>query len=1009
MGYPVWRTLAGDLGKVTAQQFFDLALEAFDPDGVGTITFELVAGQLPKGLQVASNGYVSGNPEKIYVLQGVPVSTNKDILNEFTIRAKNSDDNSITDRTFNITITGNFAPQIVTIDNPLGTYLDGTEIRKQLEAIDLNSDTLTWSISSGSLPPGLELSSDGLISGVIQPAIYNYSTSITGWDNSRWDINPWQFTTIGSNQQYNFTVGVTDGKVMVTQKYTISVYAKNDVRADSIAIYADNVNIYADADQYRPAVLLTTDLGKFATVNSGGYFAFQFEAVDYDVANITYILDTSTGYTWDSETTSPDENSLNPMDIIDGVGWDMGLWDRNPYVIPPGLVMDPNTGWLTGYIPYQYETIKTYEFGVYVYGNNDPENKSPTRQFKLNVLGNLDLAVNWTTPSDLGTVKVGSVSNLSVEAYAVNGRELTYSLVSGSKLPQGLKLLNDGTISGRISFQAMGFDRGKTTFDKALAAKFVYPNYTNFDNFYTFTVIATDFFGQLSSQNTFNIRLDISTYEPYEDLYARCLPTADNRQVIQQIVNNTDIFDPAEIYRPTDPYYGSQLDIRFLVSYGIKASLASDYISAMKARHYNKKFYFGDYKLAQGKDTNGTVLYDVIYVDLIEDTKIYQSVDGIIKNKIPAASTNMNATKAKWRNPRAKNLPQNQVNAASSFLSNNEIKTNDTYYLNEALNVVVPNDLTLMQMDISSNLENSYLNSLPEWMVSVQSDGKILGYTSGAPLVYLKPGAGAKALFNIKRFAPFDIKTIPLVIDRYILNNSYTNNFDIATRRFISHKYTTFDIDKKGFYTYNGKTIVPAFDVDFIVDRPFNSINGQTIEYILNTGGLDGITYNISQKYLIFGKQEFFEGWATTPLENDGWEADGNIIPGYTEKVRTGNSATNQRGGVWRITVDETNVVTLNFVKELQPGDIVYVIEGFSKGNSYQLYDLSVLNAGYTVPSYTELISSVYQTVTNIGGQQTTFDSAATIFINNVDTYTLPGAGDKYLKFPKIGVFNNDQ
>ena len=161
MGYPVWKTLAGNLGKVNAQEFFDLALEAVDPDSLGNITFELVAGYLPRGLQIAPNGSVAGNPEKIYVLEGVPFNANQDIVNEFTIRATNDSDGTITDRTFSITVTGNYPPQILTLDNPLGTYLDGTYISKQLEAFDLNYDKLTWSLSSGSLPPGLELSTDG--------------------------------------------------------------------------------------------------------------------------------------------------------------------------------------------------------------------------------------------------------------------------------------------------------------------------------------------------------------------------------------------------------------------------------------------------------------------------------------------------------------------------------------------------------------------------------------------------------------------------------------------------------------------------------------------------------------------------------------------------------------------------------------------------------------------------------------------------------------------------------
>ena len=997
MGYPVWQTIPGDLGKINAQEYFDLALEAVDPIDNGTITYTLVAGLLPKGLKISPNGYVSGNPEKIYTLEGVPFSTNVDIFSEFTIRATNSFDDTITDRTFNITVTGNFPPQIMTVTDPLGVFLDGTEVNLQLEALDLNNDPLVWGLTSGILPPGLELTSSGLITGVIKPQIYNFSTSIPGWDESKWDNNDWEFTARSSNATYNFTVSVTDGKIVTTKRYKIAVYAHNDVRADSISITTDSTRIYADSTQDRPPILLTKTLGDSATVNSGGYFAFKFDAIDYDVSPITYNINTSAN------------------DGFDADNWDSDIWDKDSFSLPPGLTLDPNTGWLTGYIPTQVETTKDYQFGIYVYSSDDVDNRSPTRLFTLTILGNLELGVSWQTDNDLGRIKNGSISNLSVLAVAAANRILTYDLKNGSRLPQGLTLLPDGMISGRVSFQTMGFDRGTTTFDKELASKFVYKSNTNFDNIYSFTVIAHDYYNQVSGEKTFTVAVTSDTYEPYENLYARCLPSVANRQALQKIISNTDMFDPADLYRPSDPYFGIQPEIKFLVSYGIKASDASEYIAAMQTRHFNKKFYFGDFKVAQGKDVNGNVLYDVVYVDIKEDTKIYENINGVIKNKIPAAFTNINNVKAKWRNPRARNLPQNQLHSDSSIsIDKSYIKTADTYYLDEPLNVIAPNDLTLMQIDISNNLENTYLNSLPEWMITVQSNGRILGYTTGAVLAYLKPGAGPKALYNIKRYVPSDIKDIPLLIDRYVLNNSYTSNFDMAARRFISHKYTTFDLTSTG-----DNTIIPAFKADFAVDRPFDSINLQDLDYLLSTGGIDGITYNLDGKYVVFTTQEQLNATIDTDLwtnvSNDGWNdsLDQNtggdphileiVIPGYQEKINTG-TLLNKRGGIWQIAVDSRNVVKLNFVREINPGEYVYVNEGTRHANTYQLYDISTLSLGYSVPRYTQSYSSV-----KVQRLPTTFDKTSTIFLNNVDTYTIPFSGDKYLKFPKIGVFTNGQ
>ena len=1056
MGNPIWITEQGDFGKIAAQQYFDLGLEAIDPDG-GTVSYKLTAGQLPRGVQIDPTGYVSGNPERTYTVTGVPFNVNQDITSTFTIRATSTYNGSITgltDRTFYITVTGNYPPVITSLEEPLGTFIDGTYVSLQLNAYDLNNDILNWKLVTGKLPPGLNLDQNGLISGVISP-VFGEVSNLIGYNDSFWNTDGFERVTVSNVINYNFSASVTDGKAIVFKTFKITVYNYSALRADSLFVSDDTVSLSADIDANRPPVLLTKSLGDFAITNSGGYYAFKFDGIDYDNTGISYLYSTGTDSGFDSTVS----------------GFDDTYWDQSgDYELPPGLTLDSSTGWLTGYIPLQVETSKVYKFGVYVI---TPENNaaSDIKTFTITVLGNLDLAVTWESTDNLGYIRNGDISNLFVKANAKSNRELYYSLKAGSRIPAGLKLLEDGTLSGRVSFQTMGFDKGTTTFDKDLASKFVYLRNTNFDNIYTFTVIAKDYFNQLESEKTFILSVLQSTYEPYENLYIKCLPSIFQRQEIYTIINNTDIFNPADIYRPLDPYYGLQSDIKFIVSYGIKASKLSNYIEAMGDRHFNKKFYFGDYKLAQGKDENGNLLYDVIYVDLIEDTKFYEIKNGVKITKSPAAITSMTKVKSNWRNPRA---------AGSKFIA--------------------PNDLTLMQKDIANNLENSYLNSLPEWMVSTQSNNRVLGYTTGAVLAYLKPGTGEKALFNINKYAPYNIKDVAFVADRYILNNSYSSNFDLAKRKFIDQKYTTFDKSALG------KTAIinPVTRVDFAVDRPFDSIHGKTIEYIINTGGLDGVGYNLQGKYIIFATQERFSSWNV--IANDGWVKseiipnnygfneyfgwDDNTwdrgiqtnyvnVPGYKDRLLV-SSNINQQSGVWKIDVDTEERVNLVFVRSISPGETltvrsfermnnvatietttihglsvgdpleisigngeiqsviissivnsitftydsnaenvskyvtygqilvlpqyVYVEYGDRHGNSYQLYDSSIIGVSNTVPVYTQTNTQVLKPTL-----PTLFDGNSTKFVNNIDSYTLPLEGDKYLKFPKIGVFYNGQ
>ena len=61
MAQPQWITPAGDLGTIAEGLFFQTPVEAVDPDG-GTVQYKLIAGTLPAGIQVKSNGVVEGVP-----------------------------------------------------------------------------------------------------------------------------------------------------------------------------------------------------------------------------------------------------------------------------------------------------------------------------------------------------------------------------------------------------------------------------------------------------------------------------------------------------------------------------------------------------------------------------------------------------------------------------------------------------------------------------------------------------------------------------------------------------------------------------------------------------------------------------------------------------------------------------------------------------------------------------------------------------------------------------------
>ena len=122
---PVWTTTTGKLGAINEREFYSKQLDA-----TSAITYSVIAGSLPPGIQLTSNG----------LLQGVPFEVAKRTLYTFVVRA--SDGTNITDRTFKLDILGADAPTFTTPSGQLqlddstsvGIYwvLDGASVDMQL-------------------------------------------------------------------------------------------------------------------------------------------------------------------------------------------------------------------------------------------------------------------------------------------------------------------------------------------------------------------------------------------------------------------------------------------------------------------------------------------------------------------------------------------------------------------------------------------------------------------------------------------------------------------------------------------------------------------------------------------------------------------------------------------------------------------------------------------------------------------------------------------------------------
>ena len=962
MAYPTWVTPAGSLGLVPENEFFQIPLEATN-SLTSALTFIHLAGDLPPGIQVVRAGYI----------QGVPVVTdvaNTDNKYTFTVRAKNAL-GQVADRTFSLTITNIIPPQITPRDRLLTEVFDGEFLSVQLSATEVNPGAvLQWTIQNGSLPDGVSLDPvTGLISGFIYPLPQEGSAGLSGYEETRYNQYGYDNSRQFRNKTYTFTVSVYDGANRDTLTYNINVMAKGIYRADSTVDLINSSFLTIDTNNiYQP--FMTTVAQSLPQIRSGSNFAFKFEATDPNDYPIGYALTAQSGVNFDAA----------------GVGFDSVKFDQSGLSIPPGLNMDTETGWMTGFIPLQAAVSQTYTFEVFPFRLEDASIAGDPITYTLTVLGDINNTITWTAASDLGTIDNGSISELSVSAISNAGKSLIYSLYDGSRLPQGLQLLPSGLISGRASFEYFSIDSGATTVDGRI---------TTFDNTYAFKVRAQDFAETVTDIKTFTITINNYNILPYENLYITALPRLDERRLFQSIVNNTDIFPSELIYRPTDPWFGRAKNIRSLFLAGINPMLASRYIQAMGTNHFTKSIEFGAVRTARALDSNFNVKYEVVYLDL---------TDTLTRNSgTPAQSVDLTGSINPWYDADG-----------------------------NAYSVVTPNGFDNMTQAIVDSIGYAHQGALPDWMTSPQENNKPLGFVNAVVLAYTVPGASRLMAYRVNTQG-LAFNTIDFMVDRYQLDNHLTTNYDVSINKYITSAETTWDrLERVGVLNHNVNYAVSGI--------PFNNINGQTVNHVRGLGGLDGDASFQHGDTLIFAQQEGYDPTLNPFIivdSNDGWTyPSGAPVPGFVEKDR-GLSDINYRAAVWRVvittpegtvvssqasdfgndlvgfdtrlydfSIDWTNppafpnqVVTLEFVEEVLPGEQVQVNNGTTRGQTVLVYD-PTLHSNRTVPEY---INVSYQT--GIIRTFTKFDNTGTRFFSHRDTYSVPESNNKYLKFPKIGVF----
>ena len=394
----------------------------------------------------------------------------------------------------------------------------------------------------------------------------------------------------------------------------------------------------------------------------------------------------------------------------------------------------------------------TYNFAIYLIDTDDAQLKSNPYYFTITLVGQVETEVNWLTDSDLGSIINGSTSLLRVEAVNTGGRVLQYRLRPGAipptdyvpgvynKLPQGLQLLPEGDIAGRVSFNTFALDLGATTFDKTLRTSLVKsPQETTFDTQYTFTVNAYSSDGLISVFKTFTVKVLRVYDEPYENLYIKAMPPYSDRALINSLILNSDIFPPDLIFRPQDPNFGIASSVIYHHCYGLTSATYETYVSSLFENHYWKNLILGEIKTAQAIDPKtGDVIYEVVY-SAIQDNLVNNSGLSVSKQVTLPYSVN--------------------------------------YADLENITTVYPNSLDNMRNQVI-DVVGQISNLLPLWMLSKQQNGRVLGFTPAWVIAYCKPGTSGQVAYNVRSQFGQQLNLVDFEVDRYELDRLLSIHWD---------------------------------------------------------------------------------------------------------------------------------------------------------------------------------------------------------------------------------------
>lgn len=705
MSAPVWITPAGFLGTVTEK----VTTSTFVQASGDNVTYNIITGKVPGGLRFTSTG----------TIVGTPYSVGQIISSQFVVRASNAD--GVTDRTFTMDTRGPTEPNWLTPQGFLNVGFNNQQytINKQFVDYQLRAEydalpegqVLRYYIgdNDGQLPPGLELLESGRIVGQVTDRLkLTYKASSKGgYDLETYDDFPYDHVTISGTQfgesakfiakTYQFYVSVTDGVSINKRLFKIKVEDPSSLRVDTTYILIDTDQYLADSGYLlSPQWLTPANLG---VIRANNRQVIKLDVYDFNP------FQGATRYDWNTPTVNQ---------------------DGSPSIHPPRFNLDPNTGVLYATLPYQPAYSETYNFTIWVIktDNQTKEETATARSFTLTIRGDVDTSLSWVSGLRIGGIAPGYQSELFVLAeHTTQSYPIIYTLIDGA-LPAGLTLGKDGSISGQVEYDSQTrFDGGDFIIDGGT---------TTIDKRVYFTVRANDIFRTGSIEQEFYIEILDYDKTKFTKIYAQPFLKEESRKSYSEFITDTYIFERSLLYRISDPAFGLQEKIQLIIEHGIEQAPLDNYYSKMSKYFYNKRFMFGNVKFNKAEDVNGTYVYDIVYVEIID----------------PLVNT------------------KGITLEGSATFSNTLTHPNSIKNMKDELEAVTIEGITIKT--------DEFL--LPRYMRTIQPDtGSPLGFILAVPLCYALPGKGDTIVKRIKA-SKFDFSNLDFEVDRFTIKDNLTSS-----------------------------------------------------------------------------------------------------------------------------------------------------------------------------------------------------------------------------------------